>query len=1216
VSFSITINYGTGDVSLTNYGGENLVYSGSLKKTYTIHSKTYRPVSGQAWFSFQPKPSLMGALFNLDRDQEITVAITEDGSPWFTGYVRPITKFKDSTGKNTVNVECVDAGWMLHKKPSSAIAKVAADSMVVCDTTTTANSLIHWILTSAGFTGTITAFDINSSIDYFRISNKDYFDVLSDLCFSYHCSFYFDDSGNFQLYNWGESSPTSASTINEADIIKSLSIDRGTTSADTPVVVYYIQQVKSGVQVGNAYPTLVTMYPNPYSTADWDAPHGPKGWLTASDDHTYYLTYENATLDELDGIISEYARVTMRTSPRAFPGAFVDHGTYYEINICSTKSRAYNVDTPGTRTLTNVQVTTAKTDDGASIRIDHGGAAESERIERLQGLCEAAVSEEAGRATGPDVGPGTKEWKARYCYSDSVAAEVATALSKNLENGEYVYKWDSEDSLSVGSYYTISNNEANRVALCRIKKATEKVRKGGSKLYSYEATQYEGLGTVFNSVVTGENHTIEIVDDDEQIGIIEGPGFDTTTDAPPTEDGLYLAADKFGYYDYSADNWPVVINNDGTFKFEGAGGDSIEFDGADLTVNADVALNGTVAVGDDIQSSNYNAGVAGFKIEGNGDAEFNSLTIRSGAVEEALVQSTTAVIVGFDGTGSTSSPDEGDRRVIIDSDEISFQEYTDGAWSSYNQVSLCGVDSDGKFYPFISCRGVLHPQSVEIADADIGEAFPGGHVYTFEDDLLDQNDYNGLTASSAGRTTGWSKFGSYSVAATTSGGNLYALESQMIGWNGDPDYSLSLGRPMAIGGWIYRSSDGTGNQNDYYFLSVENQSRTYPPNNYVDTFYLRIQYDGDNNSVRAYIRWDAQYSGGSWTVTSSVVPVSVGSAHYVGLVWDPDTKVATLVVDDAEYTADASAQSLPDFDSLDTTRAFRITPGREPTHATDPGIYVDEAMISPNAITDAAALIRHYNNDRAWGTVYSENDLILRPGPGGKVHTDYPAGYIFGLETEAATDADHDVTISPGKCRSYSDRYNLDLRRPLTKRIDATWAAGTDAGGLFSGTVAASTTYHLFLIRKDSDGSIDAGFDTSDTCANIPTGYTAYRGLRTYEMDASANIHGGYPFSFRESKGMTELWTGSQASGTITLFEDVSNFNSILILSGPSNSQITGAPIPVRRLITGGTTNYMAWHNYSGANYYAYVCFASPTTLTVGYISSSIYKIKGVYGVA
>ena len=231
MAFTVTINYGSGDVALTNYSRENLVYAGSLKKTTQVHSKDFRPVSGQAWFSIQPKPALMSALFALDRDQLITVSIMDGATAWFTGYVRPLTKFKDSTGKKSVDFECVDKGWLRHKKPSAVLYRTPTNNMKVCDTGTVSESLLHWLLSSAGFTGTITAETISEDIDYFTSKDKEYFQILSDLCFSYHRSFYFTDAGNFVMYDWGDATAdiSSTATLDEDNMIGDLDITRSET---------------------------------------------------------------------------------------------------------------------------------------------------------------------------------------------------------------------------------------------------------------------------------------------------------------------------------------------------------------------------------------------------------------------------------------------------------------------------------------------------------------------------------------------------------------------------------------------------------------------------------------------------------------------------------------------------------------------------------------------------------------------------------------------------------------------------------------------------------------------------------------------------------------------------------------------------------------------------------------------------------------------------
>jgi len=114
---------------------------------------------------------------------------------------------------------------------------------------------------------------------------------------------------------------------------------------------------------------------------------------------------------------------------------------------------------------------------------------------------------------------------------------------------------------------------------------------------------------------------------------------------------------------------------------------------------------------------------------------------------------------------------------------------------------------------------------------------------------------------------------------------------------------------------------------------------------------------------------------------------------------------------------------------------------------------------------------------------------------------------ITGLQiSNNSTDAEHDIDIAPGRARSADNTATLTLTATLTKQIDAAWTAGDDAGGMFTGSVAADTTYHVFLIRKDSDGSIDAGIDVSATAANAPAGYTAYRRVGSVLTDASGNI--------------------------------------------------------------------------------------------------------------
>jgi len=118
-------------------------------------------------------------------------------------------------------------------------------------------------------------------------------------------------------------------------------------------------------------------------------------------------------------------------------------------------------------------------------------------------------------------------------------------------------------------------------------------------------------------------------------------------------------------------------------------------------------------------------------------------------------------------------------------------------------------------------------------------------------------------------------------------------------------------------------------------------------------------------------------------------------------------------------------------------------------------------------------------------------------------------GGLVGLTTaNNGTDADHDLDISVGACRDSADAVTITISSALTKQIDATWAAGDDAGGLSSSLTAPAnnTWYHVFAIIVG--GSADVGFDTSITAANLVSDHsaTAYRRIGSVLTDGSANI--------------------------------------------------------------------------------------------------------------
>jgi hypothetical protein len=199
-----------------------------------------------------------------------------------------------------------------------------------------------------------------------------------------------------------------------------------------------------------------------------------------------------------------------------------------------------------------------------------------------------------------------------------------------------------------------------------------------------------------------------------------------------------------------------------------------------------------------------------------------------------------------------------------------------------------------------------------------------------------------------------------------------------------------------------------------------------------------------------------------------------------------------------------------------------------------------------------------------------------------------PRGYIDGLITSNAADADHDINIAVGECRDSTNTYNMVLSSVFTKQIDASWAAGSAAGGLFSGSVANATWYHVFLIRKDSDGAIDAGFDTSVVAANKPAGYSAYRRIGSVLTNGSANILGFVQF------GDKFLWDDSVLdvnAGTVN-----NSAASLVTLSVPSGVNVR--PILAYEIQKAATVSSARVTSPS-------VNDANPNAITLGYTTAS-----------
>jgi hypothetical protein len=113
-------------------------------------------------------------------------------------------------------------------------------------------------------------------------------------------------------------------------------------------------------------------------------------------------------------------------------------------------------------------------------------------------------------------------------------------------------------------------------------------------------------------------------------------------------------------------------------------------------------------------------------------------------------------------------------------------------------------------------------------------------------------------------------------------------------------------------------------------------------------------------------------------------------------------------------------------------------------------------------------------------------------------------GYISNCQIANGTDTINDIDFSAGVCRDSTNQYTM-VMSAMTKQRDATWVAGSAAGGR-SSAANADGTWHCFAIGK-TDGTTDWFFHTAvDPTAVLPTGYTIFRRVASMPVEGSSFV--------------------------------------------------------------------------------------------------------------
>lgn len=117
----------------------------------------------------------------------------------------------------------------------------------------------------------------------------------------------------------------------------------------------------------------------------------------------------------------------------------------------------------------------------------------------------------------------------------------------------------------------------------------------------------------------------------------------------------------------------------------------------------------------------------------------------------------------------------------------------------------------------------------------------------------------------------------------------------------------------------------------------------------------------------------------------------------------------------------------------------------------------------------------------------------------------WPLGTINGLTISRASATTFGIATGIARNDDGGTGFNMTLASAFTKSLSA-WAVGSGNGGLDTGAVAASTSYHVHQIRRDSDGLIDILYSLSPTAPTMPGGWTARRRIGSILTNGSSQI--------------------------------------------------------------------------------------------------------------
>jgi hypothetical protein len=193
----------------------------SVEIQTSLHNEL-EPTTNKASFLLNRGAAIIPLI--LAATDNIKVNIEDDGSALFTGYLTDSYTWSiTSRGEAPIALSAEDPGIKLLKKSwvSTNAVYTFRDSIKVCDSSDTENSLIHIVALLAGCEVSPSIHTITSTVAL-EIQDKDYktyWDVLEGILFEFGYVFFFNPSGFLTLYKIATEAIATLGTIDADNLV-------------------------------------------------------------------------------------------------------------------------------------------------------------------------------------------------------------------------------------------------------------------------------------------------------------------------------------------------------------------------------------------------------------------------------------------------------------------------------------------------------------------------------------------------------------------------------------------------------------------------------------------------------------------------------------------------------------------------------------------------------------------------------------------------------------------------------------------------------------------------------------------------------------------------------------------------------------------------------------------------------------------------------------